>query len=376
MPRAIVINLSSNGDYWQADWKDAAGRRCKKSIGSKSVVSRRQAKKLCQRMQEMLHHQPALGNTGEVPLLGAYLRGYIDSRQELRPATLALLDLSARYLIKCFGEKKPIDQITRQNARDWRTSLARGELSLNNEIRPMAEVSVCHRCADAKSMFKRAVDDGALLSNPFVNLKTRPPRPDRNWHYVSRQQCCQLLDACPNTGWKLLIALCRLAGLRRGEASNLPWSAVDWHQRRLTVFAQKTARFGGNKRIVPIDPQLFDLLHEAKGKANPKAERICDDVSEHCLWRNFTVIRKRAGLHSWKDAFQVMRRNCETDWAQQYPQYAVSEWLGHSIMVSAMHYLAIPEELYLKVSEGIRVGSSDQSEFAPKNAPKSESSDQ
>jgi hypothetical protein len=72
---------------------------------------------------------------------------------------------------------------------------------------------------------------------------------------------------------------------------------------------------------------------------------VCN-VSRHCLWRNFQVIRNRAGLDPWEDAFQVMRRNCETDWAQRFPQYVVSEWLGHDILVSAVHYLAVPEQLY------------------------------
>ena len=66
--------------------------------------------------------------------------------------------------------------------------------------------------------------------------------------------------------------------------------------------------------------------------------------------RNFQVYRKRAGLKKWKDAFKVLRRNCETDWAQQYPQYVVSAWLGHGIEVSARHYLQVPEELYNKVA--------------------------
>jgi hypothetical protein len=59
--------------------------------------------------------------------------------------------------------------------------------------------------------------------------------------------------------------------------------------------------------------------------------------------------RRRAGLPPWKDAFKVMRRNCETDWAQRYPQYAVLAWIGHGIQVSARHYLQVPEELYDKV---------------------------
>ncbi|MHC4639959.1 MAG: hypothetical protein ACYTBV_21090 [Planctomycetota bacterium] len=62
------------------------------------------------------------------------------------------------------------------------------------------------------------------------------------------------------------------------------------------------------------------------------------------------TIRKPAGLPRWKDAFEVMRKNCETDWAQRYPQYAVSAWIGHGIQVSAKHYLQVPEELYEKVA--------------------------
>ena len=86
----------------------------------------------------------------------------------------------------------------------------------------MAEVSVCHRSADAKAIFNRAVDDDVLVINPFDRLRVRGPRPDKCWHYVSVEELEKLLGACPSTGWKALIALCRLAGLRRGEALELP----------------------------------------------------------------------------------------------------------------------------------------------------------
>jgi len=45
-----------------------------------------------------------------------------------------------------------------------------------------------------------------------------------------------------------------------------------------------------------------------------------------------------------------MKRNCETDWAQRFPRYAVSEWIGHDITVSAIHYLAVTVELYEKAA--------------------------
>ena len=81
---------------------------------------------------------------------------------------------------------------------------------------------------------------------------------------------------------------------------------------------------------MPIEPELFQLLLEAFEHADDGEQRICP-ISNHCLWRNFQVIRNRAGLPRWKDAFQVMRRNRETDWAQNYPQYTVSNWMGQDI---------------------------------------------
>ena len=194
-------------------------------------------------------------------------------------------------------------------------------------------------------MFNQAVRDDLIPFNPFDRLKGRAPEPDKDWKYVSLDELVKLLEACPNWGWRLVIALCRVAGLRRGEAVALTWDAVEWKQHRLRVIAEKTGRL----RIVPIEPELYDMLLEAFEQAEEGEERLCP-ISRHCLWRNFQVIRRRAGLPEWKDAFQVLRRNRETDWAQVYPQYVVSYWMGHDIKVSDRHYLQVPVELYDKAA--------------------------
>ena len=65
-----------------------------------------------------------------------------------------------------------------------------------------------------------------------------------------------------------------------------------------------------------------------------------------------------------------MRRNCETDWAQQYPQYVVSTWSGHNIQVSARHYLQVPAELYKKAAgtnlapTGTKTGTKSKTELS------------
>jgi integrase len=375
MSRDIVVRLSSNTIYWQADWKDSSGKRRKKSLGAKAEISRRQANKMATRLQVELNKRPGLADVGVAPVLKDYLANYVANRTDLNVTGRYPFELTGRYLTAFFGEQIRIDQITRQRTRDWRTALANGDFS---EGRPMTEASVCRRCSDAKTIFKRATDDDLLSFNPFDGLKVRAPKPDKSWHYVTMDDLDKLLTACMSTGWKCLIALCRLAGLRRGEAMSLPWSAVDWQQRRLTIYASKTERYGGNRRVVPIVPKLYDILQEAFQQRHETELRVCD-ISAHCLWRNFTVVRKWAGLPAWDDAFQVMRRNCETDWAQRFPQYAVSEWIGHDITVSAIHYLAVTEELYEKASaihaktsivEGSQSNGVNGSPDAPKSAPK------
>jgi hypothetical protein len=86
MAREIVINLASNGDYWHADWQDVFGKRRRKSLGPKAQISQRQARKLCQRMANALNLHPQL-QTEEMPTLEKYVRDYLDSRVDVKPAT-------------------------------------------------------------------------------------------------------------------------------------------------------------------------------------------------------------------------------------------------------------------------------------------------
>jgi integrase len=145
------------------------------------------------------------------------------------------------------------------------------------------------------------------------------------------------------------LALCRLAGLRQGEALSLPWSAIDWDARRLEVIAEKTSR----RRIVLAEPELYNILLEAFETAYDGETLVIAEgtIVKSNLWRDFGVICKRAGLKRWEKWSQVLRKNCETDWAQKYPQYVVSVWMGHDINVSAQYYLQVPEQLYKEVSD-------------------------
>ena len=345
MKANTTVGLSSNGKYWQAFYYDISGKRRAKSLGPKKELSKRQAKVMCDRLAAELYLNPARAGSGHAPTLEKFLERYIDNRTDLKPATKDLYGQTKEYLLKFFDGNIRIGRISRAMAADWRAAMASGRLVLNRKGKKNKEASICIHVRNAKTAFNYAVNEDLITINPFDRLKGNPPQPDKNWKYLTIEELDKLLNACPNWGWKLQIALCRLAGLRRGEASSLTWADIDWQNHRLKVIAEKTSR----QRIVPLEPKLYELLLDAFAIAEEGQKRICP-ISKHGMWRNFQVIRSRAGLPRWKDAFKVMRRNCETDWAQRYPQYAVSAWIGHGIEVSAKHYLQVPEELYDKVA--------------------------
>jgi len=363
MSVSTTVTLSSNGKYWQAFYHDSTGKRRAKSLGPKKNLSRRQARITCDRLAAELRLNPARADAVHSPTLARFLNRYIDNRTDLKPSTKDLFQQTKEYLLMFLDGGIRIDRISRPMASDWRAAMASGRIALNEKGQKIAEASVCIHVRNAKTMFNQAVQEDLILYNPFDRLKGTARAPDKSWRYVSSEELDMLLDACPNWGWKLQIAICRLAGLRRGEALNLTWADIDWDHHRLTVIAEKT----GRQRVVPIEPKLYQLLLDAFAQAKEGESRVCP-VSRHCLWRNFQVIRKRAGLERWKDAFKVMRRNCETDWAQVYPQYVVSAWIGHGIEVSARHYLQVPEELYDKVA------ATNQRHTATRTATKSQSS--
>ena len=142
---------------------------------------------------------------------------YLDSRTDLRKATLGLHRLTGEYLKEFFGAEIYINRITRAMGSNWRAAMATGKLSFDPKGEAMVEASVCIHVRNAKTIFNHAVRDDLILLNPFDRLKGTAAEPDKDWKYVSLEELDKLLDACHNVGWKMLIALCWLAS-GRGSA--------------------------------------------------------------------------------------------------------------------------------------------------------------
>jgi integrase len=264
--------------------------------------------------------------------LGEFLAKYLEQRRaDLAPASIKRLEFTRKALESHFGPDVPLDSIKPDTAADWRAKLlaeGRAEATVRLEIR------------NCKSIFGEAVRRELLTRNPFTGLKSSSIAADRT-RYVSPAEAAAISDACPDVRWRVLFGLARLAGLRTpSETHRLTWGDVDWQRRRLSVFAPKT----GKHRTVPIVPALFQTLQDAFDVAPERSERIVR-LSRNNLHRSLEAILKRAGLTPWPDLWQALRRSCETQWALEFPQHVVSDWVGHSVAVSVRHYLQTPDHL-------------------------------
>ena len=339
----ITVTLNANGRYWQARWTDSVGKRRCCGLGPRSKFSKRQAEVKRKRVE--LDLNSGRTSEGESPTLQQHLDRFLANRTNLSDASRSLYRHTGRYLLAHFSGQLRIDRINRVAAADFRTALAKGELAYLNPkcySKGPSESTVCRHIREAKCIFQMAVDDEQIPSNPFRKVASTSPIPDKDWAYIDDAMLDGLLDVCPTTGWRLMLAVPRLAGLRRGEAWRLRWSDVDLVGRRLTVRNPQSHRSTKKRtRQVPIAPKLYDLLFEA---ANDESNgefvvaRGSTPQPDH-MHRGFGRLCSKAGVEPWRRWCHTLRKNCETDWARVYPIHIVTEWLGNSPVVAMQHYV-------------------------------------
>jgi len=266
-----------------------------------------------------------------IPTLTAWLDRYVSERTDLKASSKAKLEQAKKRLLDHFAAETPIDAITIGHAKAWRIWLGQKDLSdatANTIVRT------------AKLIFNAAVEFELIPANPFRKLKSGVIAAERT-RYVNPEETKSILGKLTDLRWKVLFGLNRLAGLRcPSETHILTWGNIDWQNARMTVYSPKTARHHKKgKRTVPIVPRLMAIFQDAFDAAPEGAENVVT-LTRNNLHRDLSDILTAAGFTPWSDLFQTLRRSCETQWVEEgYPQFVVSEWIGHSVRVSEDHYL-------------------------------------
>ena len=274
----------------------------------------------------------------ESATLREFIDNYINSRVDVKPNTIKSWRQTLRHLTNYLSPDKPLRDITRGDAKDWRLELIGRE---------MADASIRKHCGFAKHFFAQAVDKELIGRNPFASLPSASVANLERQYFVSRDEIRKVFEACPDAEWRLIVALSRFGGLRTpSEAMLLRLEDIHWDSQRFAVRSPKTERHAGHEsRIVPLFPELAPFLEAVFDEARPGAVHVIEQhrIAAGNLRTQMMRIVRRAGLKTWPRIFHNMRSSRQTELEEQFPTHVVCKWIDNSALIAHKHYLQVRE---------------------------------
>jgi len=296
------------------------------------------------------------------------------------PATLVKWRPTVAYLKERFAGKL-LDEITAEDAYQFRVWLDERRIkqkTAGRKGKPMTENAKRRHIATCKMFFNAAKRRGLVESNPFKAQVSGTQANRKRDHFVTMGDTRKLLNAAPDAQWRLLIALWRLAGLRKMEVFRLTWGDVLRNDGTLRVHSSKTAHLDGyDVRYVPIR-DVREYLDEAFQAALPNGKRSLPadapiitrfSSSNSNLDKPFRQIVENAGLVPWPKLFQNLRASCETQWLKDHERPdLVANWIGHSVTVQRKSYVQhTPEDVDAFNSKPAFKGGTHSGTVEPRN---------
>lgn len=277
--------------------------------------------------------------------LGEFLDSYIKGRVDVKPGTTVHMGQTRRNLIAYFGADKALREINQGDADQWRLHLVGQGLSDN---------TVRRRCGLAKQFFKAAMRRKLVAENPFEELKSSVQGNRAKEYFISPQEAEAVLEACPDSQWRLVFALCRYGGLRcPSEILALTWSDIDWDRGRVLVHSCKTEHVGKDSRQIPLFPELVPYLQEVFEQAAEGTQHVITRYRRRNtnLRTQLHKIIRRAGLKPWPKTFQNLRSTRQTELAERWPGHVVCAWMGNTKKVADAHYLQVTQEHFEQAAQ-------------------------
>ena len=291
--------------------------------------------------------------------LGDFLKTYILSRPDVKPATLEVWQQPCRNLTEFFGADKPLRNLTAGDADQFKAWLLTQKL---------ASATIAKRLAFARTFLHVARKHKLIDENPFAEVKIPAANVSARQRFVSRDDALKMLDRADPI-WRTIIALARFGGLRSpSEVLSLEWRHVDLKNNCITVVSPKTERYEGKgSRRIPLFAELRPYLDEAFELAEPGQTFVVggdyrEKANKPTGWKNCNLRKpmeklvRRAGLEPWPRLFHNLRSSRETELLEQFPLHVVAQWMGHDAKVSLKHYAQTTEEHFQRAVGGAESG--------------------
>jgi integrase len=195
--------------------------------------------------------------------LEAFLADYEARRTDTKPLTRVVWQKAFKNLKAFFGKDCPISKITVAQAREYERYLKSKRIG-NDKPKPLAPATLAKQIVQAKQFFNDALERKLVDCNPFQVIKVSRGTNRTRDFFVTREMTTQVIDACPEAQWRLIVALCRYGGLRcPSEVLAVTWDDVDWERKRIRIPSEKTEHHeGGGERIIPLFPELVEPLKD------------------------------------------------------------------------------------------------------------------
>lgn len=330
--KRIGIGVGKSGGVWRAWWYDSLGVRRFKSLGPVGAMSRSEAQNRADSLLIEFAKAPRLRESRPRTTLSEWLDNRAGLQAGISESTRVTQAASTSYIRAFFGSDVDIAKINRAHAAGFRVWLATHDLSSATMHRIMAV---------ARQTFEHAFRLDLIPFNPFDREKIVAPRLCSDWRYVPVDEVLRLADELdPPTA--LMVALARLAGLRRNEIIRLRWDQVSWSAKTISVRGAPGRGRGSDEattkraaRVVPMSPELLTRLEAAF------LVTTTDSVfngSTNNVERRIVAACDRAGLVPWSKPLHTLRKSLESDWLKKYPVMDVCKWMGNSAQVAFRHY--------------------------------------
>jgi integrase len=209
------------------------------------------------------------------------------SLSELGDGTVELYQQAVDKLIDCLGDVeaaaiRPLD--------------AQAVLCAMKAGRSPTTVNIQMRCL--KRLFNWMVESEVIAASPFAKVKSL--RETRRGHTpYTETELAQLISACPDQRWRLIVALAITTGMRRGEILNLTVGEIDYLAGAIQIApkSQSAATWqwsikDRDSRQVPINGALEGILLRRQAELPDGQPYVCLTPQRY---RHLIVVQQRLG---------------------------------------------------------------------------------
>ena len=168
-----------------------------------------------------------------------------------------------------------------------------------NSMSARSAIMLKNTCNLTKSIFKEAVSNNLIMTNPAENIKT-PKGEKQSYRSITDYEREHILKVCKHHRGGTFIYIMLYAGLRTGEICCLRWKDIhfDEHYIQVSLTLKKMQHIEGctktpaGNRKVPLSQPLYDWLYPIKGEPfEYVVKNLAGNRMNHSnvqnMWRSF-----------------------------------------------------------------------------------------